>query len=183
MYQCSSPRHPQRMSTCTHDEAELLLLDDNWGGVLVARPTVRDRFSAILHSDRIDSELAQGASPDADLARALRARRLTSTRTRRALASGLGNLIGQAKTPTAGAFSSVPLQRGRVLAALDDLEQLQRCLLVAGPIAVRGVALTKELLTDGSGPLYSRAGREDLGHRVRAAIDAMELAGIISSGY
>jgi hypothetical protein len=151
----------------------MLLIDDGNGGVISVRARVHDHIVARLHAGRIDRDLASGASPDASAASALRARALTTTRTRRGLAYGLQRGIAAATMPAAAAVTGAPLNRAGVLAASADLAELRRRLLANGPVGVRGVAQTQLLLTTGTGPLHNRRCVEHLATSVRRAIDAL----------
>src|SRR5258708_30899598 len=65
----------------------LVLLDE--ADCPVARPVrLWDRLLARLRASRLDRDLADGASPDATVALALRAQRLVRPRTRRDVARG-----------------------------------------------------------------------------------------------
>jgi hypothetical protein len=62
-----------------------------------------------------------------------------------------------------------------VFEAADDIDALAQRLASPLPREARGVALVRLLLTDGTGPLYSRRSREDLGAAVRRARAALEV--------
>ena len=74
----------------------MLLIDDGAGGVVGVRAGLRDYLRIHLTADRIDRDLAEGASPDATVASALRAQELTSMQSRRDLASGLQRALAAA---------------------------------------------------------------------------------------
>jgi hypothetical protein len=59
-----------------------------------------------------------------------------------------------------------------VIAASDDLIRLADALATPGPVAARGVAQARILLTDGTGPLYTMKGNL----RARAASAAAYLS-------
>lgn len=153
----------------------MILIDDGNGGVVGVRGRWWDRIAARLQADRIDQLLAGGDSPEASVALAVRARSLTSRRSRRALAEGLERVMAQAVAPPIASIALLPLNRAAVRAASPDLVELRRCLLAAGPVAVRGVAQTKVLLTVGSGPLRGRGAGEDIGAVARRAIGALSV--------
>src|ERR671910_3178652 len=68
-----------------------------------------------LGSTGLDRELAEGANPNSDPARALRARQLSSRRCRRDLAAGLRWLVKRARQPTQSIWVVVaPLNRCQV---------------------------------------------------------------------
>jgi hypothetical protein len=129
----------------------LLIIENESGAPTAVHVRLRDRVFARLHADALDRALAAGASPDANVAVALRARRLTSLRYRQALASGLDRVVHEALArPTA---FSPPLDWTRVRPVIADLTSLRRRLL--DPlVSAQGVAQVELLLTSGDGPLY-----------------------------
>lgn len=159
----------------------LVLLDE--ADCPVAKP-VRpwDRFLARMRASRLDSDLADGASPDSTVPLALRAQMLVSARTRRDLARGAQRVLATAiqvpaadrrpQLPAAGRLRA-PICRDRVRDSSEELGDLIRRLLAGGPVAARGVALASVLLSDGRGPLYHRASPDEVRARVREAVDAL----------
>ena len=125
----------------------MLLLDSRTGDPTDVRVRLRDRISSRLHADQLDVELAQGASPDATLALALRARFLTSNRTRRTLAGGLRRVVAEASAPTITGRGAQPFDRQAVLTAAPEIEELRSELLAPGPVSPQGVAQARTLLT------------------------------------
>jgi hypothetical protein len=156
-----------------------------------------DRLIARARASRLDSDLAGGASPDASVALALRARTLIGARTRREVAQGAQRLLATAmRAPAAGRSRepatdglrvpaadglrvpsarplNVPICRDRVRESAEELGDLIRRLLADAPVAARGVALASALLSDGSGPFYHRANADDVRSRVREVVDAL----------
>jgi hypothetical protein len=150
----------------------MLLLLDKAGCPVVSTPRPWDRLLVRLHAFRLDQELAGGASPEASVALALRARLLVRPRHRRDLARGVRRVLEAAqRSPLVS--HPVPLCRDRVRDCEDEFAQLIGRLQAAGPVPVRGVAKAGLLLADGSGPLYHRASRDDLRARVRDAAQAL----------
>ena len=68
----------------------------------------------------------------------------------------------------------VPLSRGQIFDNRRELKALIDRLLAMGPIDVRGVAMVRALLADGTGPLYETSTARDLNTELRAAIVAMD---------
>ena len=66
-----------------------------------------------------------------------------------------------------------PLCRGRIAAAEGDVRELLATLTGALPVAVRGVAMARVLLSDGTGPLHSYRSPLDLRAAVREATRQM----------
>ncbi len=153
----------------------MLLLDSKNHGVIAVNTRLRDRLDAHLHADRLERELADGASPEASLGLALRAQALTTTRSRRALAVGLTRVLAEASAPTVASMMRVPLNRAGVLAAAEELDQLRARLLAGGPLAAAGIARTKILLTVGNGPLRGVRAREDVRTAARHAIQGLDV--------
>src|SRR5262245_9681914 len=106
---------------------------------------------------------------------ARRARRLTSPRYRRKLASGLNRALREAGEPAAPFSAAVPLQRREILKVRDDIEQLAEDLLAPGDVQPRGVVLVQQLLTDGSSPLFAPSPDGALDQAVRHAHAALLL--------
>ena len=150
----------------------LVLLEDG-GCPVAATAHLWDRLLARWHAFRLDHDLAGGATPDATLALALRAQALIQdagparSRPQRALHAGHVRAAAPAGRP------QVPVCRDRVRACSAEFEELIRCLLAPWPVPPQGVAKTRLLLTDASGPLYRRATPDDLSFRVRDAADAL----------
>jgi hypothetical protein len=64
----------------------------------------------------------------------------------------------------------MPLLRARVVAANAEIRRLIGALRAAAPVSARGVAMARQLLTDGAGPLYNAQSTLDLVATIRAAI-------------
>jgi hypothetical protein len=153
----------------------MLLIDDGYGGVVAVRARLRDHLRTLANAERIDRELADGVSPEASVASALRAQELTAMRTRRDLASGLQRAVDSARAPRSPRSSGAPLYRPGVLGSADEIAELSRRLLTDGPVSVRGVAEAHLLLTNGAGPLYRRASSRHLTASVRRAIRDLDI--------
>jgi len=144
--------------------APLVLLSSvqNRDAVLPMRARVRDRITARLRAHRLDSELAAGTAPGERAALAIRAQALGQWRTRISLADGIGRLLDEASAPCSFHIAHVPLHRRAVLFAADQLEELASRLLAPGPLAARGIAQVRLLLTDGRSPIYYAGASETL---------------------
>jgi hypothetical protein len=148
----------------------LVLLEDDCPVPVAVRP--RDRLLARLHTFRLDHDLAAGASPDATVGLALRARRLVATPTRRELAWTARRVLTAAHAP-GRRRAPVTICRERVRDCSEEIEDLIRRLLTPGPVSARGVAQVRTLLCDATSPIYYRASRDDLRATVLAAADAL----------
>ena len=134
---------------------------------------LRERLNARLRARRLDRALAGGAFPDSSAAMAMRAKALVRVDTRTELAASIRRITGESAAPVAIGLR-VGTVRARGTSVGPDLDRLADRLLEPGPVAPRGVALTQELLTDGAGPLFWTESAEDLGGRVRQALEALE---------
>jgi hypothetical protein len=141
--------------------------------MVLARPVRRrDRIVAWLRARHLDVELARGADPEADAALALRAAILTSPAGRRRLAAALGRIAAAAGETRPGWHPSSA--RAAVAEVEPELLGLARRLVAPGPVAARGVAEVRLLLTDGARPLH--AGRGDLRSALGDAERHLELS-------
>ena len=109
----------------------------------------------------LDDKLAEGRAPDTSPLLAARAQLLVSLTKRRALAENWLDLLIQARRPFSPLDPTVPIVRGRIIAAQAQIEALAEALLAPMP-TWRGVAMASSLLSDGSGPIYNRACSVDL---------------------
>jgi hypothetical protein len=151
--------------------AEVLLLEDRGAGprhVVVHHVRTVDRIAARIHGLELDRRLAEGTPPEANATLTLRAERLLGRTERRRIAAGLRDLVRLAQRPLAVPVG-VPIARQEVLDAAPAIQILADRLDGSEPVGVRGVALARLLLTDGTGPLYS-------GGRSRAVARAIDEA-------
>lgn len=136
-----------------------------------------DRAMARIRASALDSALAGGASPDGTVRLALRARRLTEMRERRAMARAIRHLVDEAGCPAARRSRPIPVRWERVRAAAAEFETLAGRLASQAPVSARGVAQVSVLLRDGYGPLYSSGSPEALATRVHQAANALTVPG------
>ena len=130
-----------------------------------------------LHATRLDGEIADGADPMETGERAARAAQLLQPRMRNGLARGLRRAVLEARRTACVRSSAVHVARSAVWSCAPSLLQLAAELggeLGDGGLRPRGVALTRLLLSDGTGPLFCARDEEEL----RAAID--EIRGQLS---
>jgi hypothetical protein len=124
------------------------------------RVPLRVLVGAALLGASLDDKLAEGHAPDTSPLLAARAQLLVSLK-RRALAANWLALLVEARGPVKLLNPSVPLVRGRIIAAQAQIEALAEALLAPMPTS-RGVAMASSLLSDGSGPIYNSACSVDL---------------------
>jgi hypothetical protein len=108
-----------------------------------------------LGRDGLDRELAEGANPDADPARRLRARQLSSRRGRRHVAASLRWLVAEARQPTHSTWAVVqPLNHRQVEEARESLLTLADLLEQAREPCPRALALASFLIHDPFSPAF-----------------------------
>lgn len=118
-------------------------------------------IAARIHATRLDAELAGGADPVGSDERAAWAAHLLQPHVRSGFAKGLRRAVSDARCISCARSSSVQVARPAVRACAPALLALAAEL---GDAAVRprGVALTRQLLSDGTGPLYCARSDEEL---------------------
>lgn len=152
-----------------------VVLQVDGDGVYVEPVRLRHRLESWLLAERLDETLAAGADPDSDVLLALHAQRLACSSTRDELAASLQRLLRLSARPESGIERTRSLAvLTRVAAARPEIETLVERLLAPVPVPVRGVALVRLLLRDGTGPLFRYESRADLAQQVRRASDALD---------
>ena len=138
--------------------------------------SLRIQFRTAVHRATLTRALAEGADPGANDELALRARQLTSRRTRRVLARTLRRTIADARRP-ARARSAVPIfDRCAVLDAQTAIAEVIERLLSPRPVQPQGMALLERIITnaDGSSLLYNAGGPGALRRVIRGATAALD---------
>lgn len=135
------------------------------------------RVRTLSRRIHLDAELAAGADPARDPALELRARQLTGTATRAAIATTIHHLLDAADDPptalTRGARP--PLQLEALLAARDDMLAIADRLTAPGPVSPRTAALAAQLVWDAASPVYADTGLS-LADCTRAVLTGLPLA-------
>ena len=121
-----------------------------------------DNLLLRLARSDVDRELAAGVPPEVSPRHEARARHLVAPEIRRALAADWEHLLRIAHAPAGGLSSRAPIRRARIRQAETEINAMVAALRVAGPFPVRGVAIARRLLNDGSGPVYNRDSPDDL---------------------
>jgi len=125
------------------------------GPAAPARAPFAVRWRALFGRAELDRSLAEGTDPLASPELRWRAQQLVSDRSRRRLAKEIERVLEAAKTqPWLGGSAASP-NRGAIGRCRELLQALASDLREAGPVALRGVALTAQLLHDGCSPLYA----------------------------
>jgi hypothetical protein len=153
--------------------ADLTLSELPGVGTVLLRVTRRDRLRSRLRAAEHDRRLAAGADPDQDVALALHAGRLLDPAGRRKLARSLRRSVA-----LSGVRPTVANPRPPIPAHVADcatmLDALADRLASERPVAPRGVAAVRVLLTEGGGPLYASRGAGALLAAIADALDALE---------
>lgn len=137
-----------------------------------ARPSIRARLTARLRAGRFDRALAVGVPAPAGSALAVHATLLASVAEREAVAQALRRAVRAAKDTSATPSPRMPLHRANIVSAEALIDYVTLRLRAPRPVSARGVARLRQLLSDGTGPLY-RHGHGDLAGRLGAALAAL----------
>ena len=135
----------------------------------LGRPSTWARLTARMRARQLDNMLAVGVPAPQGSALAVHAARLTSRAERELVAAALRRTLSDARHTTSVRSPRIPVDRARVIAAEDAIDKVTLRLHSPRPVSACGVARLRQLLTDGSGPLY-RLGRGDLDGRLGAAL-------------
>ena len=163
------------------DPAHVLLYDDR-GVLTLRRLRPWHRMLARCAAARLDRQLAAGTSPEDSASLTARAVQLTSMTYRRALAASLHRILAAAGAPPANMPLPaapvhpplrLPLRRAQIRQSAQPLATLARHLAEPGPVAVQGMAMVSQLLTDGTGPLYCDTCAVDLDDLIGQATRAL----------
>ena len=136
------------------------------------RPSVRARLTARLRAARFDRALAVGVPAPAGSALAAHAARLTSVAERHTVARALRRAVRDATDTRATQTGRVPMHRANIASAEALIAQVALRLQVPHPVNARGMARLRQLLSDGTGPLY-HYGSGDLAARLGAVLAAL----------
>ncbi len=132
----------------------------------------------------LDRLLAEGTRPGCSRELTLRARQLTSARSRDALSSCLTAAVDTAAHPWRRSGCAAPLAVDPVLEAAGPLILLARDLRTVGDPPVGGVALVSWLVCDGgSSPLYNQKSPvsvREIAERARAALTRDDGSPVVS---
>ena len=137
-----------------------------------ARPSIRARVTARLRAGRFDRALAVGVPASAGSALAAHAARLTSVAERQTVARVLRRAVRDATDTHATRSGRVPMHRANIASAEALIDEVTLRLHAPHPVSARGMARLRQLLSDGTGPLY-RYGHGDLAGRLNAALAAL----------
>jgi hypothetical protein len=136
------------------------------------RPSVVSRLIARLRADRLDRLIAVGVPAAVGGAQAAHEARLVSTEERESIARSLRTAAADARGRGLLLSSRVPLHVPNITAAGDMIDAVALRLHSPRPVSARGMARLRQILSDGTGPMY-RYGRGDLRGRLGAALAAL----------
>jgi hypothetical protein len=173
--------NPHTRSPADQGRSRHVLLGDDQGRLMLRRLRPWHRVLARCAAGRLDRELAAGASAEASVTLAARAIQLTSDKARRDLAASVQRILAAAGHPAqvtpAPAMcvhpALLPLRRARISQSAVPLAMLAGRLTAPGPVRAQGVAIIRQLLADGTGPLYRQACPGDLSDIIQNAARAL----------
>ncbi|HYB22310.1 MAG TPA: hypothetical protein VED41_00835 [Solirubrobacteraceae bacterium] len=135
---------------------------------------LRPHIGVLLHRSRLDRMLAEGADPAASRELSLRARQITKLSYRCGVAEGFERALAATEGPSARLSSAVPPAKYEVRAARAALLELFIELRERASVEPAGVALAKQILTDGASPLYIESRNDALWKALRRATAALD---------
>jgi len=136
---------------------------------------LRLRLRTGVHRGKLTRALAEGADPRESDELALRAQKLTSDRSRKALARTLRRSIAEAYLPAHTRARVSIIDRRGVLDAESAIRAMVERLLGPRPVHAQGMAMLERILTNAdSSPLYNRSRPGTLRQMIRAATAALD---------
>ena len=127
-----------------------------------------------MHGAELDDQLASGSSPHATPELELRAAHITRRGERARIALTLERLVKAAqRPPLPGRDVRAPLRRTEILERRPAILRLARDLRELEAPGARGVAMARQLLHNGAGPLYNPRGG-DLSAELRRVVFMLE---------
>jgi hypothetical protein len=137
--------------------------------------SLRLRIRTAVHRAELTRALAEGADPDSSSELALRARKLTSARNRRALARSLRRTLADAQKPAPTRSRLSIIDRRAVLDGEGAITEMIERLNGPHPVRAQGMASLERLLTNADrSPLYNSAGGGALLREIRVATGALD---------
>jgi hypothetical protein len=132
----------------------IVLLEDERTGLRSARVGVVRRLLTRVRGAALDRRLAEGVAPESSLDLAIHADVLARPKQRAVLARDLDQIAVTARSTASKAQAR--LCRNRIREASAEFAALSHQLSAPGPVSVRGVAMIRVLVSDGTGPLFQR---------------------------
>jgi hypothetical protein len=138
----------------------------------IPQPSLLARLTARLRAAKLDRQLAVGVIAPTGSALAAHESRVVSAAERASLARTLRHVLRDARVGGLVLSSRLPVSIPNVLAAEEVIDAITLRLHSPRPVSARGMARLRQILGDGTGPLY-RYGRGDLRGRLGAALAAL----------
>lgn len=119
------------------------------------RPSPKLGLQVLIHRRQLDRQLAEGHNSAGDPQLTMRAAQLTGPAARARLARMLREAVCSLDDSALAQYlrPEAPLATASVRACAREINDLSQALTAPNP-DVRGVAIVRTLLTDGTGPLY-----------------------------
>jgi hypothetical protein len=134
------------------------------------------RLRVFVTRAKLDRRIAAGGSCQSSAALALRARQLTAGRAREQIAASLYEMVDFVSRPKSRpAISAAVLAPAAVRTGRQAILGLAQQLEASTPVSPRGVALARELITDGRSPLFNPYCEGTVAEAVREVQDALEV--------
>ncbi|MGO9791093.1 MAG: hypothetical protein ACLP8S_16825 [Solirubrobacteraceae bacterium] len=163
------------MSQATHHPQTLA--SDRANGDPCAPTYVRalgPRLLATVRQAELDRRIADGADTSDDRELAVRAWQIPRAHARPRLASALDTILLDAERSTPARRWSVRVCRQEVEVARGEIQRLAERLRDPRPVRPCGVALTRRVLSDGTGPLYATSANDELYRQLHRALSALD---------
>lgn len=164
-----------RQNQFQQDINQHIVLDGNFDTAApeqdMGRPSLTARLLARLFAFRLDREVEAGAVVVPGTPLAAHVERLTSVKERHSLARALRRTIAATSTQH-GVSTRVPIHSDQVAACRSEIDHITLLLHSPRPVHPRGMARLRNLLSDGTGPLY-RDGSGSLAAELRAVLAAL----------
>ena len=138
-----------------------------------SRPGLRLRIRVWAGSLGLDCQLAEGASPTNSPELSLRAKQLSSDRSRHALSGTLMAAVDAARRSPQPTSARSTIAVAEVRAAAEPLRSLAQELVAIDDPPIRGVALASFLVCEPASPLYNRRSPVTLGELAQRARSAL----------
>lgn len=121
------------------------------------RPGLLTRLWVRLRAARLDRALAGGTSPNESEELSVRAGQLVEAAERNRIASSIQNVLDLAERDQRIflGLTRLPVERQRIEANRNELARIVETLRGPSPVSPRGVAMTRRLITDFRGPIYT----------------------------
>lgn len=164
--------HSDHRSAVAAGQDELDLGDP----LALRRPAPAERALARAISASLDASLAAGVPPESSRLLATRARDIVQPPRRQAIARDWEHLLRVAQGQSGQPGRARHVRASQIAAAEPAVRRLTERLAAPLPVGARGVAMAIVLLTDATGPVYSRRTRETLEAALEAVIEQLDPA-------